>query len=199
MGIDDNSDSEKSLINPEVASQMAKAIAKRQVAMIELLRNYPPHNKPDDHTFIEKDEFKLRIATHNESVLPLTGTKFITFVHGFKKYPGDFPELVGTDTLNRLDIGVHTDEQTQEQIEGLQERDPKAFNILQSIYFFDENGNYGKIVSLPRYFRDDRPDVGHPGVIQKYIIGEMKPGDFELVDIALSILENKLQPSQPQT
>ncbi len=185
----------KNQLDPEMARREAQGLAGMMDEITKLMEDYPlayPHGgEITPRVFLEKSEFQLRISSHIEALSGIGG-KFIIFSHDFKKHSGDFPERVGVDSLNRLDIGIHTDPPTREQIEQIQT--PEDINILQSIYFFDKGGNYGKVISLPRTVSDNRDDISNLGTTQKYVEAEMTAGDFELAGISLSMIKNRLTP-----
>lgn len=181
-------------LDPEEAKRQAQELARMEDGLVKLLETYPkehPHGgEIIPGVFLETNEYQLRLSSHIENLEGMGG-KFIVFSKGFKKYPNDFPDHVGVDSLNRLDVGIHTDPQTRADIEMLEDR--KAINLIQSIYFFDPDGNYGKVVSMPRSIPDTREDIGNPAVIQKYANAEMTMGDFELAKAALEMLDRRLR------
>jgi len=129
---------EEGKLDPEMAKKEAQRLAKMMDEITRLMQDYPGPTPSKveiaPKVFLERGESQLRVSSYIEDLSGIGG-KFITFMHNFKVYPNNFPEKVGVDTLNRLDIGIHTDIATREQVEQLE--NPHIVNPLQSIYFFD--------------------------------------------------------------
>lgn len=66
---------------------------------------------------------------------------------------------------------------------------------LHTDYYFDENGNTGKVIWFPRDFDDDRPEY-YPLTEEhdfKNVKSEITPPDFELVGFVLNEVDEKLK------
>lgn len=93
------------------------------------------------------------------------------------------------DTRCELYVGVHTDTLTMPQVENMLAKDSQKAYFLGSYYYFDRHGNYGKGIMLPSEIKDERPVLRTLSSGLRYIKCELEPGEFELVEFALGILE----------
>jgi len=98
---------------------------------------------------------------------------------------------LGVKAPYELYIGIHTDVITLPHAKEFLDKHPEHARLIGTYYYFDEEGNFGKAVLLPRYIEDNRPILKTFGKDSsgRFVVSEMEPGDFELVDFALGILE----------
>ena len=79
---------------------------------------------------------------------------------------------------------MHVDEQTLEAVQRVKWFDPMTH------FYFDELGNHGMGVKLPPHFPDSRPILSS-NEHGKFVAASMQPEHFELVDVAMAVLERK--------
>lgn len=194
--IDDPEQLEQTPINPEVASEMAKKLAEKVDHLAKLITAEFGEKGPtsvliDDHSFYRVDaDGQFNVDCHAEPI-----GRYGQGHLGFGFFPHEsYHSAVGVETEYRLTVGMHTDEKTREQFleeEKRQGGKPRGQN--DTLYFFDKDGNYGKVSIIPHYFKDSRKTLmsGHSA---KPVVSEMTAGDFELAGAALQTLINCFTP-----
>lgn len=104
-------------------------------------------------------------------------------------------EFVDVDTSYRVDVELYTDLETRnEYLEYA--KSESGSKGLGTMYFFDENGKYGKIQRTGNNFRVNKPilwDTSRgPAWGTVAFLSEMTPEDFELAGRALGLIKEKL-------
>jgi len=105
---------------------------------------------------------------------------------------------LGVKASYELYVGIHTDVITLSNAKEFLDKHPEQTHLIGTYFYFDEEGNYGKAVLLPRYIEDNRPTLRtfEKDSSDRFVQSEMKPGDFELVDFALGVLEEGVKDMQ---
>ncbi|MEK7617362.1 MAG: hypothetical protein AAB414_04880 [Patescibacteria group bacterium] len=195
------SDEPVSSLNPENVRQEAIRLAKLEEDLTRLLERYfetiPSREGTihiDEHTDIYKSDEFFYVASLLREISGI-GPCYVGFYHFFQ-YPQEAPMIPNIDTTNRLDINIHTDEQTLEEVTRLLESDPLAKNYLGTSYFVDQEGNNGKMIYLPGQVKDHRKNIG-PIHGKRAVIGQMGSWDFEVAGAILNMLKQKIQPLFP--
>ena len=172
----------RSRMNTKAAHEEAKLCWLLEQTTIDFIDRYPKTGKIGPNVFIGKSQYAHHLAVYNPELIRI-GARSLNLTHGLQKFPGDFAGLVGIDSSDRIDFGVHTDASTSELVHNSTTQLEKK--LLQTIYLFDEYGNYGKVVSLPKAIPDSRIDLSNNAFTQKYVEGVMTPEDFELARTGL--------------
>jgi hypothetical protein len=105
----------------------------------------------------------------------------------------------GVETQTSLEVkGVHMDESTKQLVDSLTESDPNVVRGLKTVYFFDQQGNYGKLVNVPRkqegfVMTADGRMKAEEVVTFELGPSAMTPEDMELAGMSLKLLKDSLQ------
>lgn len=112
-----------------------------------------------------------------------------------------YGQPLGIDAKFELRIYIHNDQESQDAINELYRREPSHLKLTQTIYYFDEGGNFAKVSILPKNLPDARIPLQEPtqDVLVKAVKSEMTPSDFELAGSALKAILNDLYTHFPQT
>jgi hypothetical protein len=124
----------------------------------------------------------------------------------YRKVEGVFPpgspeKRYNVKTGIKLKIGAPTDRIIyKEWLEWLNEHpevEEKDIVAIYADYFFDNNGNHGKVVKMPTELAGDREDVYHYWVKEddpfRYVESPIEPGEFELISTALTVLREQAE------
>ena len=132
------------------------------------------------------------------------GMHHVTVHHTESK--GRYSPNIGFDTPVHVEITVHTDEPTREQVTQQAQEHRRYYALtafLRTDYYFTQDGKYAKVVHIPSYIRDPRPSLAEDMFIMKKfgsmrkVAAPMKAGDFELANSALIILREAMQVPGP--
>ena len=99
-------------------------------------------------------------------------------------------DLVGVKTIGELEVGVYTDLETRDKFLEYA-KDAPGHGNPDSIYYFNENGDYGKLQRMGASFESGKEVLRSNGHVQ-FIRSEMTPEDFELAGTALGLIKQKL-------
>lgn len=214
----------ESELDPKVAKEESKIFTERMEELTKIIQNYdfPPdvtsiRIASSDNSiagylnsgYIEYDSSsgKPTIAGKNNIGItvdktPLGGLGWgdISFRHNetFRVDPKNYPEDFPADSPNQLDISLHLDDTTSSRVHQLLIDNPEGINHINTVYYFDKNGRFGKKVRLPKEVTDPRPSIpGEEYEGERYVIGKMTPADFELAGIAVDFLERTIKDSHP--
>ncbi len=108
----------------------------------------------------------------------------------------DFAEFTSVKTNMRLTAWIHTNENTKKEYAAYIKNPTN--DLFMTHYFFDEDGNYGKVEQIPADF----PDLREPITANehtKILKSNMQPGDFEMANTALSLIKEKLTANSATT
>lgn len=103
---------------------------------------------------------------------------------------------LGIDTPYYFSVSLFTDKKTFTQIKEMRERGEISDEFMYTSYFFDEDGNSKKTISLPVNFPDNRPVLSQDRYY-KTIIEDLSSGDYKLAEAAISTLKDKLKKIAP--
>lgn len=180
-------------MNPEVAKQMAIKLFELENEIIQMLPN-DEMTTIAEHVYADNRDKQKALNSYDES-FGNTGQ------HGNVQLLWDtgelyYPTKMDLNTHFQLVVGIHGDKETREQYETLM-KNGSAKN-LQTMYYFTEEGRYGKVCELQPELKDSRTlfmtfDNGN-----RMVASEMQPEDFELAGAALQALYNRLKPKEPQ-
>lgn len=105
----------------------------------------------------------------------------------------DYGKKSGTNPRYTLEIGLHTDKDTQKVYAEFAQKDPIIASNAKSYYYFDAEGNYRKISDIP----NEIPVPNRSVIIGNRHMGkyesEMTAGDFELAAQALAMLIKRVK------
>lgn len=109
----------------------------------------------------------------------------------------DLSERVGVNAKGDLRVGVYTDLETRNEFLKFAKDAPGCGNP-DSIFYFDEDGNYGKIQMMNAEFNSGKRILDSYKTFQ-FIESEMTPEDFELAGRALGLIKQKLMTALGRT
>lgn len=142
----------------------------------------------------------LVISSYTEKVSGI-GARNVVLYHDFGSPPGYYGRALGVESVNDLWVCLYTDSQTLPEVEKLfTEGEHSEAEVEQGLnikffcgtnFAFDRLGRFGKLVAVPSWIQDDRPVVDQMRIYRN-TIATMEPGNFEIVDIILDELKEKL-------
>lgn len=189
-------------LDPERVKQEVIRLARTEEDLTRLLERYletiPADRRTihlDEYTEIYRSKECLYIASLLKEISGI-GPRNVGFYHFIHQYPQEAPMIPNINSTNRLDINLHTDKETLEEVERLIESHPLVQNDVGTSYFFDQEGNYGKMVYLLWQVKDQREDIGPPHGTRA-VRGQMGSWDFEIAGAVLNMLKQKIQPLLP--
>ena len=189
--------SERAPLNPEIAKEAAKRLAEKEDQLADLLK---PHFKGEEHKEAIDDNFIYTESDNGGFGISDLSAPFSGKYTRLSYIPDErFHSKVGVETKYRLYINEHTDEETMEQFleeERRQGRRPQG--VFETQYYFDHNGNYGKVSIFPNYIEDSR-EVLEQRTNVKTVVSKMIGGDFEMAGAALENLIKRLSLSTEKT
>lgn len=193
------------LLDPTTANAQAKEYAEREENLARVFASRVPINSdavdasPTGYSVTEQnigEDTTVTVVSLDGYQAGGIGAESIRFLFFSKRlfYNSEaffcYGERVGVNTQIYLYIGKHMDEPTRLEVEALLKDGQILPSSLNTIYVFDKEGNYGKISIFPKSVLDQRLDLwDHPSL--KHVASEASTADFELVNRALSVLEEK--------
>lgn len=197
-------------IEIEKASDWAKRLAAKQASLISAARSIDGDKYAPDRTMIMNLKLrrdhgrKINMITpiDSENNLGTNGFSFESYLFEDKPPIGlrlgpikltRVKEILGVDTSSYVAVDIHTDQETMSEIEQMKERSSVQINE-KAFYYFDGEGNYAKVVELPKSLQDDR-SVLHELGDSIYVASEMSELDFRLAEFALDNFNHQISMS----
>lgn len=196
-------------IDPYV--QVAGRLAGQELQLIEELKELRRGDSgqlatPDNRSaFTYFDDGRYELTYFADENIGGFGTKQITLKYSPSSKDENY-NATGVDTGIVLDVGVNTEHGKGEQLKDYanpndeQNLDDWIERRLSPIfikteYLFSPNGEYAKVVQLPRGFDDGRPEIKHFYNLpkRKQVLGEMSAGDFELAAGGIGLLKKAIE------
>lgn len=174
-----------------------------------------------DNFYFHREEEHMSLSL--DEMFDGFGHSNVVFWHYFKDGQERFRNNLGVDTPNRLTLGINTDTLSAEQVRDYLTTSIKDLGMWDSIpddqksgyeditfpaiglsddietdLFVDRNGNYAKVLGLPRVIKDPRKQVDIEGYQVKnmqFVRAQMTPRDFVLMKTALSTMTQRVQES----
>jgi hypothetical protein len=188
---------EEESLDPELAKEEAKRLAALEGEINSRLRKFPDTGKIIQNTELSADRKVQRMGSEldfrwsNCPELTGMGSKSIWYSYFENKEQIIDAEEVGVHSPNELRLWLQTDKQTRQQVGELM-KSGKHFS-LSTDYFFDKDGNFAKVVSVPLEIKEEREGFSPRGGDQKYVKTEMAAGDFELAGRVLTRINEILE------
>jgi len=179
-------------LNPEVAKEMAIKLAQRQKDLINLIPNVD-QDTLGDGVFIDTSDAQKLITSFRKAFGDTGKQGFVRLL--WQRDELLYPTKMGLDTHFQLVVGIHGDKETREQYEMLMKNG--SAKKLQTIYYFTEEGKYGKVCELQPELKDIRIPLITFENLNRIVDSEMNPGDFEVAGAALEALHDRLKPKEP--
>lgn len=192
--------SERPPLNPERASMVAKEFAEQEERLAELIKvqldgkgSVVLENRAFFSGYEKGRQFS--VSCFNEHI----GQGYVDF--GFFPVGEPYHLAVGVETDYRLSVGVHTDEATMKQYSDEEKRQGgRAKGQINTMYYFNRDGRYGKVSVFPEYIEDSRHNLMPRSRLDrdpnpsKFVVSEMTIGDFETAGTALALLMKRFAP-----
>lgn len=207
--LEDSSKTQTSQEHREVLfRESARRLALKEKEISELVREHGKLSileSPDLYFDIFQDSVSLNLSTEEigrENLAYGGVNKTPIYLIYVKNKAVNLSQRVGVEARGDLRIGVYSDIETRDQFLEYAKNAPGHGNP-SSIYYFDENGNYGKLQQTnPEFdsgkeYVSDRRLVGgfgetHKHMVQQSFKSQMTPEDFELAGRALDLMKQKL-------
>lgn len=198
-------------MDPEEARERAKEFAQTEKELADFFESvdleFAQMGQPlTENSYLLVSNWDAGIVY--EKGLKGLGSGNITFDHQYGTFGHHYAGYLGMKgVVNVLNISLHTDEKTMQETEkvyrALREEAARNPNFWKerfwgphTIFAFDEQGRFGKLYALPGEVKDDRTpvqvDFTRRKPDTKYVVGEMTPLDFEMVDHALQLLKEEV-------
>lgn len=195
-------------MDSEAAREEAKEIYKLEDDTANLLRSFgydgPTGAVMTDHTTVERMNWFTGLTYHHAfQGLGSGDFNLTTWDSPFSNHEPDFLGIKdandGEEELNVIHLKLHGDEKTMQQVEELAQSDPSILRSLETVFVFNADGKFGKLVTLPGAIDDERTPVyiykswDTPKEDQKkYYKSPVSPRDFEIVGRGLNMLKGEL-------
>lgn len=199
----------------EVSKQMASRLAAQELEIIELAKTFDRSTLPVNNPLRINIGFGCKVSLNTSEMTDPTGkpSRINLYKYPENKTESWYPTNVKSNTV--LEINSYGERKNiEEYSKWIAAGKPK--NFLTS-YFFDAEGSYGKIQSVPDGFKHDAKVIEPSENIELYVTGAhppqqiksktveiiegtMTPEDFELAQTALHLLKDALTkgPDNPE-
>lgn len=200
----DNKNTE--LLDPRIAKEMAREFSNRERTLANLARSKisdTPGRYNSPNLFLMLSQTHLGLSDKNPNITgnvrgsgraDLDQAADPDIIEG--ETGEDFSRVIGVDGGYLLRLGFLIDGPITQRLKKPYRYPMTAYT---TDYYFDDKGNYGKVVYLPQEaVKEERRKILYDKGIA-FVVSDMTPGDFELVDAVLFKLEQKLKLEEFET
>lgn len=146
-------------------------------------------------SLIEFGDEKFLLYSSAEKLIGVEGGQLggrvpIEFIENITE---SYVRKIGMDTSHTLSIGLHTDEETRDEYARLAKQDPRNASNAYTRYYFNSNGDYGKISDIPNsiIISSERQPLFRNDSFGRYE-SKMTFGDVEIAGRVLKMLKNRV-------